>query len=521
MTRLLERGARATVDYCRISLDKSGSAEGVGSQHDENEDAAAELGVDIARTYTDNDLSAFSGVERPEYKRLLSDMKAGLIDLVIIWHANRLHRTSEEVNAFIKIARERGVRLYSTTKGAFYNLEKASGRKELRDDTSAAEYESEHRGERVTIARKRQARQGAYGGGVRPYGWGVDNGRVRSVCVNPKAPPMERRYEDRTVLDMTQHNQAEAAEIRRWARELLSGVTMGQLLRDLARNGVPTAAQTDGRTLRKNGKTVEHRGWGSNSVRAILTHPRTSGHMVYQGEIIRRNALPYILPEDTRQALIAMFADPKRKTSPGNVPRWPGSLIYQCGLCNNGTTVSASRRNGRMVYRCNALGHCSQSIDDVDRYVRKVIIARLGRADLADLLPNQGNRLSAEEIADLRQEMAALEQRKRDAARRWALLKMDDAELDEARATADERIEEIRVQLRDSTAESPLAEFLLTDDAAQTWDGLTLGRQREILKMLVTVKLMPTGRGRSEKSIPITDRVKITPIRRIAPTLSA
>jgi site-specific DNA recombinase len=40
---------------------------------------------------------------------------------------------------------------------------------------------------------------------------------VRSVCVNPKAPAMDRIYEDRPVLDMTRHNEAETAEIRRWA----------------------------------------------------------------------------------------------------------------------------------------------------------------------------------------------------------------------------------------------------------------------------------------------------------------
>ena len=68
----------------------------------------------------------------------------------------------------------------------------------------------------------------SYGGGVRPFGWGVDTGRVRSVCVNPKAPPMERVYEDRPVLDMTRHNEAEADEIRRWADDLLSGVSMNQ-----------------------------------------------------------------------------------------------------------------------------------------------------------------------------------------------------------------------------------------------------------------------------------------------------
>ncbi|MFI6454221.1 hypothetical protein ACIBF6_21985 [Streptosporangium amethystogenes] len=283
-------------------------------------------------------------------------------------------------------------------------------------------------------------------------------------------------------------------------------------MRDLAKRNVPTAVQSDGRILRRNRKPVEVKGWNSNTVRGILTHPRTSGHMIYQGEIIRRDVLPPILPEDIRQALITMFADPKRKTSPGNVPRWLGSLIYQCGQCNDGTTAKATRKNGRMVYRCALRGDCSHTIEDVDAYVRKVIIARLSRDDLAELLPNQGKRLSAEEVAALRQEIEALHQRKRDASRRWTLMKMDDDELDEVRTIADTRIEEIRAQLRDSTAESPLAEFLLTDDAARTWDGLTLGRQREILKILVTVKLLPIGRGRSEKSIPIIDRVKITPI---------
>ena len=44
-------------------------------------------------------------MERPEYERLLADIAAGKIGTLIIWHANRLHRSTEEVNAFIKLAR--------------------------------------------------------------------------------------------------------------------------------------------------------------------------------------------------------------------------------------------------------------------------------------------------------------------------------------------------------------------------------------------------------------------------------
>lgn len=261
------------VDYLRVSLDKTGAALGVASQHEENAEFAEELGLEIARSFTDNDTSAFSGVERPGYRELMAQIKAGRVRTLIVWHANRLHRTTEEVTAFIRVARAAGLKLYSTSKGEAYNLDKAAGRKALRDDTSEAEYESEHRGERVALARKRQARNGDHGGGVRPYGWGVDTGRVRSVCVNPKAPTMERVYQDRPVLNMTRHNPAEAAEVRRWAEDVLAGVPMAQILADLAARRVPTVTQADGRTVMRAGRPAEHGGWDARTIQRILTHP--------------------------------------------------------------------------------------------------------------------------------------------------------------------------------------------------------------------------------------------------------
>jgi len=487
-----EEPQRVDAEYARISLDKRGAAEGVETQQAENADAADELGLTIARSYVDNDLSAYSGAVRPEYGRLLADIAADGIGTLLIWHANRLHRSTEEVNAFIKLARAHQVRVYSTTKGAFYNLEKASGRKELRDDTSEAEYESEHRGERVAIARKRQARQGAYGGGVRPYGWGVDGGRVRSVCVNPKAPPMDRVYEDRPVLDMTRHNEAEAAEIRRWADDLLSGVSMNQVLRDLAARQVPTAAVTDERTVRRNGKTAGHAGWGSRTIRQILTSPRTSGHVVYQGKIVTRNAYDPILPDDVRQALVTLFSDPARKTSPGNTPKWLGSLIYQCGTCKDGTTMTVRRnKSGTPVYRCRARGHCQWPAGRVDAHVESVITERLSRPDVTGLLPREAQA----DVAALREELIVTEARKKGAAQMYARGTIDAEQLETITAETDQATGKIRAGLSAATARSPLADFAATQDARRTWQDLTLGRKREVLRHLITVTLLPLGRG--------------------------
>ena len=50
---------RDDAEYARISRDKRGAAEGVETQQAENADAAGDLGLVIARSYVDNDLSAY------------------------------------------------------------------------------------------------------------------------------------------------------------------------------------------------------------------------------------------------------------------------------------------------------------------------------------------------------------------------------------------------------------------------------------------------------------------------------
>ena len=465
---------KITVDYCRISKDKRGLAAGVESQHRENEEFAEELGLTISETYTDNDTSAYSGVERPDYRRMLADIQAGKIGAVIIWHADRLHRSVEEVGPFIRLARAHGVRLYSTSKGAEYALNRAQGRKDLQSDTVEAEHESAHRGERVTLARKRQARQGTYGGGLRPFGWGVDTGRVRSVCVNPKDDPSVRRYEDRPVLDMTQHRPDEAEEIRGWARDLLAGVSMRQVLAGLRERGVTT---------------ITGGNWASRTIQQILTAPRVAGHSEYKGEIVKRNAFPEIIPEDQRQALITLFADPTRKTSPGNTPKWLGSLIYRCGVCDDGTTMTVRKNSrGQFVYRCRTKGHCSRQAVPVDEFVERVMIARLSRADVAGLLPQR----ATADVGALRDRLRELDAEETDVAIRAAQKKITAVMMEVFSAEIERQRAEIRKQINDATADSPLAEFAVTDDAARTWGGLTLGRKREIIRLLTPITLFPS-----------------------------
>jgi hypothetical protein len=57
------------------------------------------------------------------------------------------------------------------------------------------------------------------------------------------------------------------------------------------------------------------------------------------------------------------------------------------------------------------------------------------------------------------------------------------------------RAQRLRADLNAATSHSPLSPFAMTDDARRTWDELTIGRKREIARILLTVTLPPLGRG--------------------------
>lgn len=486
---------RVDAAYARISDDDRGDAEGVDSQHLEMEEHGEEAGRPIGARYTDNSLTAFKkGSERGDYQRLLRDVAQDLIGSVLAVAADRLTRDVREALDLIDLLNKHGVRLFTVARGE-YLIKKAQGRADFINDINVAAKESGIKSERVGLARKRQARAGAYGGGIRRYGWGVPTGRVRSKCVNPKAPPSEREYVDVPVLDMTRHRPDEAAEIRHWADELLAGVTMAHLLRDMAERKVLTVSQKDGRVLRRGGKVVETGGWDSKTVRRILMGPRVSGHAVLRGEIVKRDAWPAILPEEKRQALITLLSDPARVSTPGNTPRWLVSKMATCGPCGGGP-VTVRRNTKGPIYRCNSCNKGTQLADLVDDYLARVTVERLSRDDLADLVePPRGDI----DLNALRDELAAGEAKKTEAALSYAQGGIDLSMLETVRASRDRRASEIRATMSEATKGNPFADFLEANsrEAAQAvWDSKSLGRKRELVKLLMSVTLLKAPRGR-------------------------
>ncbi|MGP4083176.1 recombinase family protein [Streptomyces sp. KR55] len=500
---------RLNVEYDRVSLDEQKTGRGTDSQYEESDAFALDQwGRPLDRRYSDVGISAYSGVERPDFNRLCRDIVADAIGTLTVWHADRLTRDPAEALLIIDLCLAHDVRLYSVQRGGEYNLRRAQGKADFLHDIIDANKESAHKGERVALARLRQAKNGEWGGGVRAYGWGIETGRVTNRCVNPKAPIAERAYEERPVLDMGQHNTEEAKEIQHWESELSATKgNMSALLRDMKEREVLTVSAKDGRKYRRGKKTFEGvSNWHSRTVKQILLSPRVSGHAVYKGEIVKYNAYPPIIPDERRKALIVLLNDPARRTATGNVPKWFGSLIYECPHCTTDpdepVTCTVRKSATKVdVYRCKKCGRGRQSAVLLDAFMERVVIARLSRPDVADLVKP----VKDIDLDSLRDELMDIEARRTELATEYGQKKLTMSEWQTARAELNARVEEINAEMLEGVQDDPLAPFALNHAAAaETWQGLSLARRREVLRLLYRVELKPVMRrmGRRPKGAP-------------------
>src|SRR5690606_20667489 len=89
---------RASI-YVRISLDRHHEELGIERQIEECVAFCESRGWEVGEIFADNDLSATSGVVRPEFERLLISNP----EVVVCWHADRFIRLTSELERVIAL----------------------------------------------------------------------------------------------------------------------------------------------------------------------------------------------------------------------------------------------------------------------------------------------------------------------------------------------------------------------------------------------------------------------------------
>lgn len=411
-------------------------------------------------------------VVRPGFRSILDDLAAGHVQALLAEDLDRTMRDPRDAQDLIDVIRASRGHADSLSGSLKFTAGGTDAEIMMTEVlVSMARKSSADTARRVSAARERQATNGQFGGGRRPYGFEPDGLTVRAT---------------------------EAAVIRRCAEEILSnsfgtrgGTSLKSIAKDLRDREVPTT--TGAR-------------WTAEGLRDVLLKPRNAGILVYRGEVASRLPGEPILTQDVYDAIVAKLTDPDRST-PGRAPRWLGTNIYRC-VCGSVMEIQRGRTRAA-TYRCARQGgagdvHVRRNAEALDVYVVEAALRRLSRRDAIDLIAAPGTQVDTKA---LRQQVSALRELLDEYARDRAdgLITREQMLAGSKRAKAN--LAKIEAQLATATDTSPLASIVGAADVRATWAGLSLGQQRAIVTKLMVVTVLPTtrkGRGFDDKSVRLT-----------------
>lgn len=453
---------RAAV-YCRISEDPRGSKLGVERQEVDCRRLIETKGWTVADVYVDNDVSATTGRHRPAYARMLDDIKAGIIDAVVVWDQDRLVRHPKELEHFFEVCDAAGVTRLASVGG---DVDLATGEGILVARIKGAVAAEEVRKLRARITRKARelAEAGkSSGGGTRPFGYEADFRTVR---------------------------ESEAALIREAVDRILAGDAVRGLLTDWTRRGV---------------QTVQGGPWHPNTIRRLLISWRIAGvravnvHATDGGTPVTTAEWPAIVSREKLEAVRAILLDPARNKVGDRARRYPLRGYLRCGLCG-ATLVSRPRGDGARRYLCakgpgyvgcNRIGVLAEPLE---RMVRDDVIERLAAGGLRAALDAADDGRHGDAVAELAEIEDALDRlavaffadRRIGASEYWAA----HARLDEQRNAARRRVEQ--------AAERSVAATLPVDldGLRRAYDEADVPRKRAIIGLVVSeITVGPGVRG--------------------------
>lgn len=497
--------------YCRISRDREGAGLGVERQREDCEELAKDIGVEVVDVYKDNDLSAYSGKPRPDYQRMLADLRAGRGDIVLAWHTDRLHRSPAELEEYIDVCEPRGVQTRTVKAGAL-DLTTATGRMIARQLGVQARYEVERMVERQKRKRDEMAKRGAWFGGRRPFGWEADGVTPRGlVCYG-----CGRDEPDGFTITVSCRECTATGSIDGWActgcgspsgrhvwancrgcgaaanvledseferiRQAADSVLAGASLRSIA---------AEWNTMEPPVPTSTGNDWEGPEVGAMLRRPRNAGILVHRGAEVGPGGWPAALDEPTWRSLVALLDDPARRNTPGNERKWLGTSLYECGPC--GALVRVFTSNKTASYGCRETKHVMRKAESLDKYVQLLVLERVSRPDAAELLAAREDPVDVRGAQrDMREARTLLDALAADLGAG----EMDLQEWRVARQAAKARLERAEQTLASAVQVNPVASLVEAEDVEAEWKALGLSRQRAVISYLMRVRLFPARRGR-------------------------
>lgn len=279
--------------YARLSRNRDGESTSIDRQVEACK-GRLEAGWSVVETYTDDDISAYSGKRRPSYERLLADVRAGRVEVIVAFALDRLLRQPRDVEALL----DSGVRFLTVRDGI--DSRTPTGQLVARMMAAVAANESETIGARVRSKHGELRTKGAWSGGRVPFGWQSEEDENGHRHVTGK-------------LD-----EEEAQGLREAAARIVAGESLTKVAGDLGQH--PTR------------------------LKRALVSPLMIGRRKVGSGLSEKVGMPPILDESTWRAVSVVLTDPARRTSFGGTRKHFLAGLLTCGLC--GRTLMTHTKRG-------------------------------------------------------------------------------------------------------------------------------------------------------------------------------
>ena len=383
--------------YARMSMDTAGKELGLIRQV-AGEDGALKLcavrgwTVTDDHIFTDNDLSASTGIFRPGYADLMAAIERGEAAIIVTYQLSRLWRNRRERAEGMEVLKTHRVKIV-TVKGPELDLSTAYGRAMAGLLGEFDTMESDVKGERMRSSILQKAHAGKQaGGGHRPFGY-----EIHFKIVSGPGEKIRRRIDD-PARDVTLHP-IEAKIVADCARRLLAGETVASITRDLNDRGVRTSAGNK---------------WNRTTLRRMLCSARISGRREYIprdsytttrpliGEIVWQPqdesdtpTWPAIISVADSDRLRTLLSRPERRITTGGARKHLLSGILHCARCGQPMVGRSSR--GVLRYVCNknpdggkgACGRMYITSAPTDEHIRDLVLTALDSPEMATRLQHR------------------------------------------------------------------------------------------------------------------------------------
>lgn len=297
--------------------------------------------------YDDGGYSGGS-LERPALQQLLEDVKAGKINVIVVYKIDRLTRSLADFAKLVEIFDQHGVSFVSVTQS--FNTTTSMGRLTLNVLLSFAQFEREVIGERIRDKVAASKKKGMWMGGNPMLGYDIKD---RQLIINESESSIVNYIFDRYL---------ELKSVRR-------------LKNDLDQKNIKSKSWTTSTGRQRHGQS-----YGYGALHHLLSNPVYAGYIHHKGEMFE-GTHQAIIPREKWQQIQDILAENacsqrgQKKQSVKNILK--GKIFDSDGTLY---TPMRSNKNGKQYHY-----YVSQN-QILDRNHPKVVIARLPAYEIETLV---------------------------------------------------------------------------------------------------------------------------------------